>query len=341
MPRKKQRANIKFCFLLGKTAAETLTLLQQAYKDDALGKTQVHEWFGRFKKGQMSIEDQPKSGQPSTSRTAEIVGEIEVAVMADRRRGIGEVADLMGVSWSSCQRIIRQDLGLHRVSAKMVLRLLTLEQKETGVDVCRQIKQQLEDDTRLFLEVITGDETWCYGYDPETKQQSSQWKHRGSPRPKKARQVRSAMKAIFLPPGQTVNQDCYIEVLRRLREDVRRKRLTLWRSGARLINHDSAPAHTALRITQFLMKNGMTLLTHAPYLPDLVPFDFFLFPKLKKELKGRPFADVEEVQEKAQPALKGIITHEFADAFVKWETRLERCINVNGNYFEGDGGVLF
>ena len=54
-----QRANIKFCFLLGKTAAETLTLLQQAYKDDALKKTQVYEWFGRFKKGEMSIEDQP------------------------------------------------------------------------------------------------------------------------------------------------------------------------------------------------------------------------------------------------------------------------------------------
>uniref|UniRef100_A0A672I955 Mos1 transposase HTH domain-containing protein n=1 Tax=Salarias fasciatus TaxID=181472 RepID=A0A672I955_SALFA len=150
-----QRANIKFCLLLGKTAAETLTLLQQAYKDDALGKTQVYEWFGWFKKDQMSIEGQPKSGRPSTSRTAAVVREIEVAVMADRRRSIEEVADLTGISWSSYQRIISQDLGLHRVSAKMVPCLLIPEQKETGMDMCRQIKRQLEDDTGLLSKVIT------------------------------------------------------------------------------------------------------------------------------------------------------------------------------------------
>ncbi|GFY22806.1 hypothetical protein TNCV_2180671 [Trichonephila clavipes] len=39
--------------------------------------------------------------------------------------------------------------------------------------------------------IITGDESWVYGYDAETKQQSSQWKTPGSPRPKKARPVRS------------------------------------------------------------------------------------------------------------------------------------------------------
>jgi hypothetical protein len=45
--------------------------------------------------------------------------------------------------------------------------------------------------------VITGDESWVYGYDPETKVQSSQWKHQTSSRPKKARQVQSNVKVIL------------------------------------------------------------------------------------------------------------------------------------------------
>ena len=85
---------------------------------------------------------------------------------------------------------------------------------------------------------MTGDESWINGYDPETKQQSSQWKGPMSPRPKKGRQVRSKTKVMLLaffdsegivhheyaPDGQTINKEFYVEVLRRLRESVRRKR---------------------------------------------------------------------------------------------------------------------
>jgi len=81
----------------------------------------------------------------------------------------------------------------------------------------------------LLLNVITGDETWVYAYDLETKTQSSQWKSPGSPRPKKARQVRSNIKSTlicffdqkgivykeFVSPGQTVNAAFHIEVLKR------------------------------------------------------------------------------------------------------------------------------
>jgi hypothetical protein len=74
--------------------------------------------------------------------------------------------------------------------------------------------------------IITGDETWVYRYDPETKLQSSQWQSPSSSHPKKARQVRSNVKMMlivffniqglvhyeFVPIGKTVNQH-YKEVL--------------------------------------------------------------------------------------------------------------------------------
>ena len=46
-----QRICIKFCFKIGKTATETYQLLQQAYGEDVMGRTQVFDWFRRFKVG--------------------------------------------------------------------------------------------------------------------------------------------------------------------------------------------------------------------------------------------------------------------------------------------------
>jgi len=45
---KEQRVCMKFCFLLGKSAAETVLMLQEAFKEEALSKTEVYEWFSRF-----------------------------------------------------------------------------------------------------------------------------------------------------------------------------------------------------------------------------------------------------------------------------------------------------
>ena len=102
----------------------------------------------------------------------------------------------------------------------------------------------------------------------------------------------------FVLQGQTVNQQFYLEVLKRLRDAVRRKRPELWRSGEWLLHQDNAPAHTALSVRQFLTKNGITAASQLPYSPDLAPGDFFLFPRLKRGLKGKLFQNVEEVREK-------------------------------------------
>ena len=103
-----------------------------------------------------------------------------------------------------------------------------------------ELQEAVRHDPNFLSRVITGDESWVYDYDPETKQQSTQWKTPSSPRPKKARQVRSNIKSMliifldiqgivhkeFVPPGQPVNGKFYCEVLRWLRENVRHK--TAW-----------------------------------------------------------------------------------------------------------------
>ena len=99
----KERVCIKFCFLLGKTTAETVTMLREAFEEEALSQARVYEWFSRFKRGDMSLEDQPRSGRPSTSRTNENIKKICDVIIFDRCRIIDELEALTGVSWSSCQ----------------------------------------------------------------------------------------------------------------------------------------------------------------------------------------------------------------------------------------------
>jgi len=114
------------------------------------------------------------------------------------------------------------------------------------------------EDMQFLKNTVTGDESWVYGYDPETKQQSSQWKGPTSLRPKKGRQVRSKTKIMLLafldsegivhheyaPDGQTINKEFCVEVLQHLCESVRRKRTEKWWDGDWILHHDNAPTHT-------------------------------------------------------------------------------------------------
>ena len=84
--------------------------------------------------------------------------------------------------------------------------------------IAQEMLNDVNGDPNLFKRVITGDESWVYGYDFETKVHSSRWKHTESPRPKKARQVRSNLLTVFFdyhgvvhqefsPRGRTVNKE--------------------------------------------------------------------------------------------------------------------------------------
>jgi predicted acetyltransferase len=75
---------------------------------------------------------------------------------------------------------------------------------------------------------------------------------------------------------------------------------------------------------------------HSPYSPDLAPNDFFLFPRMKRDLKGKRFQNVEEVREKSKEALKAINLQEYQNCFEQWKKLWDKCIASQGEYFEGD-----
>ena len=58
---------VEFCCKCGKNFTETFQLLNQAYGEDCMSRTQCYEWFKRFKEGRMSVGEDPRQGRPSTS----------------------------------------------------------------------------------------------------------------------------------------------------------------------------------------------------------------------------------------------------------------------------------
>ena len=155
-------------------------------------------------------------------------------------------------------------------------------------------------------EIVTGDETWAYYHDPETKLMSMKWVRPGQERPTKIRRQRSVKKTMFIvffdcsgivskskliprPGRKTVNALFYTQnCLSKLVKVLWKKRP---KSGTRgiFLHHDNASSHTAALTKNFLNKNQLRLLPQPPYSPGLASCDFFLFPKLKEKLKGITF----------------------------------------------------
>jgi len=104
----------------------------------------------------------------------------------------------MNISYSSVQNILTTDLNMRRVTARFVPCVLTVEQKQQHLSISLELCDHAASDSSLLGNVIMGDETWVYDYDPETRVQSSQWKSPSSPHAKKVHQSRSNIKVMIV-----------------------------------------------------------------------------------------------------------------------------------------------
>ena len=134
--------------------------------------------------------------------------------------------------------------------------------------------------------------------------------------------------------GQTINTESYLEILRRLRDAVPRKQPDMWTGKNWKLHHDNAPAHSAHVIKDFLVKNNKTFVRQPPYSPDLAPYDFWIFPKLKTTLKETRFQSPKDIMEKSTAKLRSIPKEELKRCFQKWQRRWEKCVHLQGEHFE-------
>uniref|UniRef100_A0A8C4XCQ2 Semaphorin 4D n=1 Tax=Erpetoichthys calabaricus TaxID=27687 RepID=A0A8C4XCQ2_ERPCA len=178
------------------------------------------------------------------------------------------------------------------------------------------------------------------------EKKSSKWGPKGCHPPLKARCQRSAKRTMFAvffgykkmiasvprPERTTMNSDVYTTLC--LPEVF--KNLTRGRPNRTLKNfilhHDNAPPHKSNKTVEFLAKSGIEVLHPPPYSPDLAPCDVWLFPTVKKELKGMDFEDRDSLISVVEGQLDQLTEPDLRHCFDRWIYRMKKCIEIGGEY---------
>lgn len=342
------RSVIKYFHIKGLSAKEIFEDMVNTLGESAPSYSMVKKWTAEFKRGRDSLEDEPRSGRPPTASTSETIEKIHDMLLSDRRITIRYIANEVKISQERVHAIIRNELGMTKVSARWVPKLLSTDQKRIRCNVSRENLAIFNADPEQFLQrFITMDETWVHHFEPETKEQSKQWKHQGSPAPKKAKAVISAGKVMasvfwdsegilmvdYLKKGHTITGTYYASLLDNLRVEIKKKRRGKLTKGV-IFHQDNAPAHKSAVVMAKIHECGFQLAEHPPYSPDLAPSDFYLFPKIKNELRGRHFKSDDDVIDAVSLFLEGQDSSFYREGITKLHDRWSKCISLKGDYVE-------
>lgn len=344
------RAYIKTRGSLNIPASKIFSELCEVYGKSAVSFSTVCRWLNTFKNGYQGLKDSCRSGRPKTAITKGNIAAVKNLIDEDGRYTLKYIARTVGVSSGSVHDILTKHLELRKVCARWVPHLLTKAQKDTRVKIARELLTKYKKcDKRTISNLVTGDETWIYYFEPQRKIDNKMWIKRNGGRPIIAKRCQSAKKVLYAiffnssgpvvqiptPNRRSVTGQFYRDVvLKKVKKHYSKQRP---KTGIRnvCLLHDNAPAHKSKLVQDYLKQERIIQLPHPPYSPDLSPCDFFLFPKLKKMLSGRRYRSRSAIGSAVFQCLNSIPRADYFAAFESWISRLQKCISVKGEYFEG------
>ncbi|KAJ8960562.1 hypothetical protein NQ318_013851 [Aromia moschata] len=130
----KQRVNLKFLVKLGKTFTEAYAMLKY--------------------EGRETTEDDPRPGRPSTTKMDENIENIGKLIREHRSLSIRGLAEITSIDEECVSQILHESFNMCQVYAKMVPKLLTPEQKESRMNICADILNNIDTDSGL-LDTVT------------------------------------------------------------------------------------------------------------------------------------------------------------------------------------------
>ena len=197
MEKSEYRAVIKFLTLEGQSPKNIHERMERVYGDMCPPYTTVKNWAQDIRLGRRSIQDEPRSGRPSTATTEENIETVEKLIMEDRRITLDMIAHIMGISHGTVFNIIHEELMMTKICAYWVPKMLRTHEKANRVQIATENLERYRQNPEDFLSrIVTGDETWIYYYDPETSPETLEWRHKSSPRLKQVKQRKSDDKKI-------------------------------------------------------------------------------------------------------------------------------------------------
>lgn len=180
--------------------------------------------------------------------------------MNDRKVKLIEIAETLKISKGRVGHIVHEYLGMQKLCAKWVPRVLTVDQKQQRVDDSEECLALFNKNKNEFLRrYVTMDETWLHYFTPESNRQSASWTASDEPRPQRPKTQQSAGKVMasvfwdaqgilfidYLQKGQTINSEYYIALLDRLKDEIAKKRPHMQKKK-NLFHQDNAPCHKSI-----------------------------------------------------------------------------------------------
>ena len=145
MERQEVREVKKYMYFKGKKPAEILEELKQTLKDNAPSYSTVTRYIRFFKTGHMSTKDYPIPGRHIEVTTQEYA-QVHDFIIKDRRTTIKHIVESLEISYGVVYCIIYDHLGLVKLSARWVPRMLTDDQKQIRVTACTELLGRFQHD---------------------------------------------------------------------------------------------------------------------------------------------------------------------------------------------------
>ena len=168
------RVMIFYDFKAGLNEKDSYKKLQKCFPGSSPSYATVFRWFKEFKREKTNFKDDHRSGRPSTAVTEKNVENLRKIIKDDRHVTYQQIQQSLEISAGSVKKILKDDLGVRKVCSRWVPHQLTDHQRQARIKWCQEmLKKYNQGQSRRLYEVLTGDESWIYQFDPETKRQST------------------------------------------------------------------------------------------------------------------------------------------------------------------------
>jgi histone-lysine N-methyltransferase SETMAR len=129
-----------------------------------------------------------------------------------------------------------------------------------------------------------------------------------------------------MPGGRTINAEIYSQQLEKIYMVLLEKYPALVNRKHVLLQQDNARPHTAKKTLQKIEElDGIELLPHPAFSPDLEPSDYYLFRSMAQFLRGKRFQSVADMEFAVEEIFASKDKKWFYQAF---KELAEKCVQI-------------
>jgi histone-lysine N-methyltransferase SETMAR len=312
-------------------------MAQRAYGRQAPSRSLIYKVYAELKNGEFTLTGTHAGG---TCPSWELLLSIEDRITEFPCISLRKLSTEFNVSRNCVKLALVSYLNYQKKHFRWVPHVLNPEQKLARVAAAKQMLQILEnDEINAFEHILTLDETWL----PFYLEQESMWVPASTTSPTKVKMENRKEKMMLtvawnaeafilvkgVERGRTVTAEYFQQEIL----------LPLWKyyyqtkdTSIYWIHFDNASPHTAETTQDLLKAMGLNVMPQPPYSPDISPCDFYLFGRVKREMRGRKHMTPEETQADFEGILNSITFQERIDVMEEWISRLKKVIETGGEY---------